>query len=126
MKPPLRASSHSTSRMPITRASMMRPEDVEAHQVADADAGSLVDALLDRDLQLFGIGGQRRLPAPERPRLQRFVRLEMVAIRDDELAAEPPRRRTSATVSRLVSLAANAGHPGPQHWNQSRLGSGRA
>ena len=60
MKPPARKSCQSTRRMLATRAVMMRPEHVEAHLVADADARaerklpslSRSEAFLDRHLGL--------------------------------------------------------------------------
>jgi hypothetical protein len=90
----------------------------------NVNTGSFVDALLDRDLQLFGIGGKRWLPAPERPCLQRFVRLEMVAISDDELAADPSAPPHIGDRFEVDLAAVHGGDTGPQYRNEARLGPG--
>ena len=76
MNPPLRASSHSTSRTLDDARLDDAAEDVEPDDVADVDVEPLVDAPLDGDLGRPRIFGQRRLARPERAvdRLSRWAR----------------------------------------------------
>ena len=91
-------------------------QDVEAHRVADMQAGALGDLPLDRHL------GLRRRTLPERALDDALVRLEMIAIRDGELAAE--RHPARAHVFHAVEHRLAAGHAddaGPYHRNQLKL-----
>ena len=122
MKPPLRASSHCTSRTLDTRASTIRPTDVEAHRVADVDLEALVDALLDRHF-----GGASRSPRgsassdrQNAPSIDLLVRLEVIAIGDRELARE---RALAADVLEGLEVGvapAHAGHARAHDRDQPR------
>ena len=108
MKPPFRAS------LPLDLAHAGHPrlddaaEDVEAHQIADVDAEALVDALLDRDLELGASAGSGGCPSRTRPSSKRLVRLEVIAVGDHVLARRaPPRPRTSCIVLEIDVAAAH-------------------
>ena len=68
-----------------------------------------------------GSGG---CPLQNVPAFSRFVRLEMVAIRDDELAADPAAPPHIGDCFEIDLAAVHGGDTGPQHWNESRLGPG--
>src|SRR6185436_9311773 len=82
------------------------PENVEPHRVANADAVSLVDALLDRHLELA------RRTAPEAAEDEPLVRLQMVPVGNRVLA---PERTPPADILGRFEIPlppSDAGHPG--------------
>ena len=98
MKPPLRESRQSTSRMLVTLASIGAAEDVEPHRVADVDAEALVRCPCSIDTS-----GSADGPCQNAPVDDALVRLEVVAIGDGVLARRASRARARPRSSRASS-----------------------
>ena len=93
-------------------------DDVEAHLVADVDAEALVDAVLDRHLELGASAASGACP----PRTARSVTSSFgsrsVAVGDRVLAAERAAAAHVGVVFEIDVAAVHAGHAGAQHRNQ--------
>ena len=118
MKPPLRDSRHSTSRMlRDPRRRSIAAEDVEAHRVADVQIAARSAISFSTDTSASADG-----PSQNAPWIDPLVRLEVIAIGDRELAAERrPAARTSSTLSSVRLAAGDADHARAQHRNQLEL-----
>ena len=121
MKPPFRESRHSTSRMLVTRASIARPRMSNRIVSPTLIREPLVDALLHRHL------GSGDGPFQNRAGDQALVRLEMVAVRDRELALQPePPLPDILHAVQLRLLPAHADDARAQHRDELRRGSRRS
>ena len=101
MKPPLRASSHWTSRTLVTRASTTRPRTSKRIVSPTSICEPLVDALLDRHLGSGASPASAGCPVQNAPSITFSFGLEVVAIGDHVLAAE---RAAAADVLERVEV----------------------